>query len=153
VAASRWPCLDKRKGGRQWRAARGPVGGEKGACDPATFTPFKWCGSVRWRDGGVIMVCQVEEEGGGGPWPATVGGGLAPAREHRARAVRAVGWHGRLMPFKTREGEPLTGGATRHSASQWVKPKFESIQTSLNDFKPYQINSNFFLSKQDLPEL
>jgi hypothetical protein len=41
----------------------------------------------------------------------------------------------------------------RHSSGQWIQSKFESIQMSLNDFKPFQINSNFFRSKQDLPEL
>jgi hypothetical protein len=33
-----------------------------------------------------------------------------------------------------------------------VKPEFEFIQTSLNDFKPFQINSNMVQSKQDLAE-
>jgi hypothetical protein len=31
-----------------------------------------------------------------------------------------------------------------------VKPEFEFIQTSLNDFNPFQINSNLFQSKQGL---
>jgi hypothetical protein len=34
-----------------------------------------------------------------------------------------------------------------------VMPEFEFIQTSLNDFKPFEINSNFFQSKHDLAEL
>jgi hypothetical protein len=32
----------------------------------------------------------------------------------------------------------------RHSPGRWIQSEFESIQMSLNDFKPFQINSNLF---------
>jgi hypothetical protein len=45
---------------------------------------------------------------------------------------------------KTGEGEAADRWATRHSASWWIQSEFEFIQMSLNDFKPFQINSNLF---------
>jgi hypothetical protein len=40
-----------------------------------------------------------------------------------------------------------------HSPGRWIQSEFESVQMSLNDFKPFQINSKLFRSKQDIPEL
>jgi hypothetical protein len=57
--------------------------------------------------------------GGGGTW---------------RRMSRAMG----AMLLKIGEVEPLTSGVTRHSAGRGVKPEFEYIQMSLNDFKLFQ---------------
>jgi hypothetical protein len=97
----------------------------------------------------------VERKKGGGSG-ASGDSGAAVALGRQARALPARwnrGLRGSGMGEKTREGEAADRWATRHSASRWIQYEFESIQMSLKDFKPFQINSNLFQFNQDLPEI
>jgi hypothetical protein len=98
-------------------------------------------------------------EGGGEGGDSGVGEGPSGDCERREAdtGLRAAGAGQRAaraaLLLKTGEGNRCQVGPHGTVLVGGVKPDFEFIQMSLNDFKPFQINSNFFRSKQGLPEL
>jgi hypothetical protein len=89
----------------------------------ATFALLKGCHGMGEKEGASSAQCHVKRGSGGGPWPTTtvVGGRHWPESARSGHHDRHAPW-----PFKTGDGELLTGGPGA------TVPQFE---TQLNPFK------------------
>jgi hypothetical protein len=120
--------------------------------------------AVRGGSGVVVDRGSRKGEGNGGANSAITGGnkegGVVRTVPRGERgAIGGWRWATAPRPRHVRAGSARTGDVggwqvgPHHNPDRWIQSEFESIQMSLNDFKPFQINSNLFRSKQDLPEL